>query len=155
MEYRVEGTVKETLFRLEQIHTETDKFKSKGNMDKQVMTTDFFEKQNVIYNSIALRRKELMGIAILSVILYHWFSWCKYGYLDMFHYLYIGVDVFLLLSGFGLCFSYNKCNLPRFYRRRLLRVFPLFVVFNLFLFLVSLKSATIIQYTIKGRFMSR
>lgn len=106
-------------------------------MDKQVMTTDFFEKQNVIYNSIALRRKELMGIAILSVILYHWFSWCKYGYLDMFHYLYIGVDVFLLLSGFGLCFSYNKCNLPRFYRRRLLRVFPLFVVFNLFLFLVS------------------
>lgn len=44
---------------------------------------------------------------------------------------YIGVDIFLLLSGFGLCYSYDKYNLKEFYIRRFSRILPLFIIMKL------------------------
>ena len=75
-------------------------------------------------------RSELMGIATIMILLGHSVfygqGFVDYGiFQDLFTLGYSGVDIFLFLSGFGLVFSMN------------------------------LKSATIIQYTIKGRFMSR
>lgn len=44
----------------------------------------------------------------------------------MFRYGYFGVDVFMMLSGFGLCRSYESNGLSVFYKRRLTRLLPLY-----------------------------
>ena len=80
-----------------------------------------------IYNTIIDRRKELMGIAILMVLLYHLCCWPQWNNpLRIFGHWYIGVDIFLVLSGFGLCFSYEKYNIKTFYYHRLIRIIPLY-----------------------------
>lgn len=41
---------------------------------------------------------------------------------------FVGVDIFFFFSAFGLCFSYNKNSVISFYCNRLIRIFPLFIV---------------------------
>lgn len=41
---------------------------------------------------------------------------------------YVGVDIFLFLSGFGLTYSYKKNNLLSFYKHRLIRLYPLYLI---------------------------
>lgn len=84
-------------------------------------------------------RHSLMGFSILWVILFHF---CLYGNLLRFAPLnllfgkgYLGVDVFFLLSSYGLCHSFTKNSIPEFYRNRFFRLFP---VYPLFLFLLLL-----------------
>lgn len=69
-------------------------------------------------------RTELMGMAILWVILYH--SKLQVPFLNFFINIgYGGVDVFLFLSGYGLYFSYYKNNnVLAFLKKRWLRIFP-------------------------------
>lgn len=65
-------------------------------------------------------RTEVMGIAMLMVLLYHFkTSWFYPGFL--------GVDIFLFLSGFGLCRSYEQNSLSTFYKRRMTRILPLYI----------------------------
>lgn len=76
-------------------------------------------------------RNELMGIATLWIVLLHstiWFSFFPAAYLKMTG--YCGVDCFLLLSAMGLYFSWQKGNhnIGSFYRRRLLRIFPAYLI---------------------------
>lgn len=40
---------------------------------------------------------------------------------------FMGVDVFLIISAYGLCHAFKKYDLKTFYRRRVLRIFPLYV----------------------------
>lgn len=82
-------------------------------------------------SNISLYRSELMGFAILWVILYHsgfaetflfanylsTFSWAGFG----------GVDIFMMLSGFGLTFSVcKKRNVKAFYISRIMRIYPIY-----------------------------
>jgi peptidoglycan/LPS O-acetylase OafA/YrhL len=80
-------------------------------------------------------RNHLMGIAILLVLLWHLIC----GYLS-YHpnplYLlnqigYLGVDIFVFLSGFGLTCGYlkRKLDLKRYYVRRILRIYLLYWFF--------------------------
>lgn len=74
-----------------------------------------------------------MGIAILLVTFYHLYCvGLRPLYMHAFRIGYIGVDIFILLSGFGLCYSYNKNDLQSFYRKRFLRIYPLYFVSALF-----------------------
>lgn len=73
------------------------------------------------------KRTELMGIAIVMVLLYHLYSICSINSLNMFRHWYAGVDLFMALSGWGLCYSYKKHSLPNFYLRRLFRILPLYI----------------------------
>lgn len=75
-----------------------------------------------------------MGVAILWVILFHCISFyelipssnllpffCRIGY--------GGVDIFLLLSGFGLYYaSLKKESIGRFYFKRFIRIMPTFII---------------------------
>ena len=85
-------------------------------------------------------RSELMGIATLWVVLYHYRSYAP----DFLNYLsatgYAGVDIFFFLSGFGLTIGWLKglmkpsSPLQRttsFYQRRLLRTFPTLFLLSL------------------------
>lgn len=85
-------------------------------------------------------------IAILSVILYHYFSrWIpplndislypygdKYNY---FHFGYLGVHFFLIISGFVISFTLTKCSsLGIFLKRRFIRLFPTMVIISIITF---------------------
>ncbi len=77
-----------------------------------------------------LSRKQLYsGIAILMVILYHLMSLdeLQTKALAVLYPGFLGVDIFFLLSGYGLCYSYNNNPLNHFYRRRMKRIVPLFI----------------------------
>ena len=75
--------------------------------------------------NISRYRGELMGAAMLFVILFH----VGLPREDMFFGLRrmgnIGVDIFLFLSGMGLWFSWTKRpSLSHFFTRRFLRIYP-------------------------------
>lgn len=85
------------------------------------------------------RRTEWMGMAILMVVLYH--LQCRLSlapYTDVFKYWFFGVDIFIFLSGYGLCYSYEKNTIHRFYKNRLFRILPLYFVQMILLQIINL-----------------
>ena len=79
--------------------------------------------------SISRYRSELMGAAMLFIILFH----VDLARSDMFYGLRrcgnVGVDMFLFLSGVGLWFSWTKTpSLRHFFSRRYLRIYPAWLV---------------------------
>lgn len=81
-------------------------------------------------------RNYWMGLSIIWIILLH-----SYQNLDC-EWLKIiaghggrGVDVFFILSTFGLCFSYEKNNIWKYYGNRFKRLFPIYIVYLILLFL--------------------
>ena len=87
--------------------------------------------QNTNWTLLSRYRGELMGAATLWIILLHstiWFSLFPLAYVKMTG--YCGVDCFLLLSAVGLYFSWHNSdrNVLNFYRRRLLRIYPSYLI---------------------------
>ena len=85
-----------------------------------------------------------MGIAMLWVIGYHlWLHDIDYYdnqfklFSHIFKFGYVGVDVFFFLSAYGLCHSYSQNDLKTFYFRRFVRIFPLFIVYYSFRFIIG------------------
>lgn len=75
-------------------------------------------------------RIELLGLGMMLIIFFH-SSIEIPSYLSPLKFLqfmgYVGVEVFFLLSGVGLIYSYTKKpDLKTFFRKRLLRVLPVF-----------------------------
>ena len=78
--------------------------------------------------------------------------WCG----ALWHIINNAVPLFIMLSG-ALLLGKQE-SISSFFKKRLTRVLIPFVVWTILLGVMlffNLKSATIIQYTIKGRFMSR
>ena len=93
-----------------------------------------------INQEISNNRCFLMGIAMLSIMLFHqgWI-WGWNPFFAFFHFFgNWGVDIFLFVSGFGLYYSLNKDgNIASFYKRRLLRMLPICLVCGLFRYIVD------------------
>lgn len=71
-------------------------------------------------------RTELMCIAICGIIFYHLaFHGIPIGRLNI---GYAGVDIFMLLSGFGVAHSLSHNSLKQFYINRARRILPLWVL---------------------------
>lgn len=82
---------------------------------------------------ISVYRSELMGWAILWIMMLHFtFTQIKpFGFIAQ--YGFAGVEIFMLVSGYGLYFSLEKdSHLLRFYKKRLLRIFPTYYLLGLF-----------------------
>lgn len=82
------------------------------------------------YKLISTYRTQLMGLAILWVMLYH--STLNLSSIpvvgEIQAYGYGGVDIFLLLSGLGLYYAYRKnTGSLTFYQRRLQRILPTYL----------------------------
>lgn len=106
--------------------------------------------------NIAKYRTELMGVAILWVILFHLPDLTKnVSFLDSFVMFiqsigYAGVDIFFFLSGFGLTFGWQikQYKISEFYQRRLLRIVP---TYWLWMFLLCIGQITITKdFKIRG-----
>lgn len=67
------------------------------------------------------------GVAILMVMLYHQ---PPEGLVKGIYFYpgFAGVDIFLLFSGLGLCYSINKYSVLQFYKRRLVRILPMLIL---------------------------
>lgn len=71
-------------------------------------------------------RTELMGIACIYIMMFH--NICDWPNVlkpieILFSYGNVGVDIFLLLSGVGLCYSYREhSSLSSFYKKRFVRL---------------------------------
>ena len=76
---------------------------------------------------ISGNRLYLMGWAILFVLLYHFFGCTRNIFGDL-NIGYVGVDIFLFLSGYGLTNSFRKNKWYVFYERRMKRLYPLYVL---------------------------
>lgn len=98
-------------------------------------------KERIHLVSISKYRNVLFGIAIISIMIHHW---CENyvavydsGLLWMLAEVYVlligsvGVEIFLFLSGVGLCYSLKKDeSINRFYRRRLIRILPVYLIWG-------------------------
>jgi peptidoglycan/LPS O-acetylase OafA/YrhL len=82
-------------------------------------------------NNIFDNRLMFFRIAILLILLYHQ---PEEGLIKGVYFYpgFVGVDVFLFFSGYGLCFSYSKYSLYDYYKRRIKRILPLYLVLALF-----------------------
>lgn len=81
------------------------------------------------FGLISKYRGELMGLAIVFIVLFH----VPLGRASEFYGLYrmgnIGVDIFFFLSGMGLWFAWQKNpSTGRFLRRRFVRIYPSWLV---------------------------
>lgn len=86
-----------------------------------------------INSAIKQHRTALMGVAMLMVIVYHSFCWV-YNPLGRANIGFAGVDIFMFLSGLGLCFSFQKNTPSGFYKKRFVRVYPLYIIGVLFVY---------------------
>ncbi len=89
----------------------------------------------------------LRGLAILLVVVYH-----NFGFINVFFFGWLGVDLFFVLSGFLITDILlktvgNKNYLRNFYMRRVLRIFPLYYI-CLILFLIVLPRLNL-QFDVK------
>ena len=94
---------------------------------------------------ISGNRSYLMGWAILFVLLYHFFGCTRNIFGDL-NIGYVGVDIFLFLSGYGLTNSFRKNKWYVFYMRRMKRLYPLY--FLLVMVLTILKQDNSISHII-------
>lgn len=82
---------------------------------------------------ISTFRSELMGWSILWIMMLHFtFTQIKpLGFVAQ--YGFAGVDIFMLVSGFGLyCSLQSNNNILHFYKKRLLRIFPTYYFLGIF-----------------------
>lgn len=80
----------------------------------------------MVYNELLSKhRVAIMGGAILLIMLFHQ-EFLKDGLpIEWLHHLgYIGVEIFLLLSGFGIATSLERNRTGIFYRNRIVRILP-------------------------------
>lgn len=89
-------------------------------------------------NLIGKYRSQLMGIAILWVMLYHLPT--AFPSFPLLHRIkdmgYGGVDIFMFLSGFGIFYSLkSSLSTKEFYQKRLIRILPYYLPIVLFFYL--------------------
>lgn len=97
-------------------------------------------------NDISTYRSELMGWAILWIMMLHFgfYRIAPLGFIAQ--YGYAGVDIFMFVSGFGIFFSLNKpSQLLDFYRRRFIRIFPSYYLIGLITSFILFHD-TVVQY---------
>lgn len=98
-------------------------------------------KESMAIQNISKYRKELMGIAIIGVMVNHWMHWVSISEGIAFLILskidnWIFTPGLLLLSGFGLYYSLSKnSDILSFYKRRLNRLYLPFVILSIPLYL--------------------
>lgn len=92
-------------------------------------------------SDISKYRSELMGWAIVWIMMLH-FTFTQINPLGFLaQYGFAGVDIFMMVSGLGLFFSIDKNkSIGRYYKRRILRIFPTYYILGVFVSFFYLKT---------------
>ena len=85
------------------------------------------------FGLISKYRSQLMGVAILFVVIFHSSIIHVNSFIDMICFIGdMGVDIFFLISGFGMYYAYIKRpSIFNFYLKRIIRIVPAWFVVNL------------------------
>lgn len=84
-------------------------------------------------------RPYIMGVSIIAIILYHLSLfgtryWETPGLCNsIFDNGYVGVDFFLFLSVYGICYSYEHNTIGEYYKRRFKRLLPMWIFAYIFI----------------------
>lgn len=85
----------------------------------------------------------LMGIATIFIVFLHAHSFAKDSsailhkiILFVFQKGDIGVNLFFLLSAYGLCYSYNNSTIKSYYIKRFKRLMPMLLIYCIFHFII-------------------
>jgi len=90
-----------------------------------------------IYRSITSNKLFFSGVAITGILLSHLIGVDQeHLFWRIFYPGFVGVDIFLFYSGYGLCRSLENNTLKTFYTRRLRRIYPMLVLFTVLSYLV-------------------
>lgn len=84
------------------------------------------EEYQSVVKTVISNRNVFMGIAIVMVVLYHYNTGLSFQ--KLFYPGFLGVDIFLFFSGYGLCRSYETHSLQDFYKRRFTGILPMFLL---------------------------
>jgi peptidoglycan/LPS O-acetylase OafA/YrhL len=85
-----------------------------------------------IYRSITSNKLFFSGVAISGIILSHFIGVDReHLFWSVFYPGFVGVDIFLFYSGYGLCRSLENNTLKTFYMRRLKRIYPMLALFTM------------------------
>jgi len=89
-----------------------------------------------MYQYLSKYRTNIMGMAALWVMIFHssiaGIDVKAAGVFSIIKNMgYIGVDIFIFLSGVGIYFSLEKSTISVFYKKRLLRILPYYLIFML------------------------
>ena len=88
----------------------------KRNVDNKIGIIDS-RLSNTLYNMISHYRVYIMGISIIWVALYHcWFKMEMQPLKYIKQTGFIGVDLFFIISGFGIAHSLEKNKLKTYYK---------------------------------------
>ena len=78
--------------------------------------------------SLSEKRTEIMGVAMLMVIAYHFALHFGLYHSPLIVRGDVGVDIFFFLSGYGCCFSASKHASRVFYTNRIKRIMPIYLI---------------------------
>lgn len=102
---------------------------------------------DIHWSDISKNRSQLMGLAILFVLLFHVGLPREDAFWGLRRIGNIGVDIFLFLSGIGLWFSWTKTpNLLKFYSRRFLRIYPVWLILSMAYYVPDYLSPNLVQH---------
>lgn len=81
-------------------------------------------------------RKQYMGLAILWIIGYHFYI-VQQSFFDnnfpiyrfLFRNGFVGVDIFFILSAYGLCHSWEKSTIKNYAKKRFIKIMPIYILF--------------------------
>lgn len=88
-------------------------------------------------------------VAALMIFFFHYgsrFTWFSGNSISFFHQLFLGVQVFFVLSGFIICYTYfeeasiSKAFFKKYFIRRFARIYPLYLVMTVLTFLIIYKN---------------
>lgn len=93
------------------------------------------EESRLLLSISKRNRFYFMGLSILAIVVghlilmgdrlgYHPILPIKYDPTTLFY----GVDLFLYVSAFGLCYSFNSNSLYEYYYRRVRKIYPLYII---------------------------
>lgn len=83
---------------------------------------------NNIDINIDTHRHWFMGVAMVLIVLFHLCSVWDSGFTLPFRRGFIGVDIFLLFSSYGLCYSWARTSWEGYFYKRVIRILPCFVL---------------------------
>lgn len=97
---------------------------------------------------LSRNRTFIMGVAIISVMLFHQ-GWLHSYFFKFFCFLgHFGVDIFFFVSGFGIVYSLKKSDIFSFYKRRIKRIFPPLVLFGVTKYLLAKNVSLFSNYVV-------
>ena len=83
---------------------------------------------NSMLGKLSEKRTEIMGLAMLMVIMYHFALHFGFYHSPIIIRGDIGVDLFFFLSGYGCAFSVCKHTTKEFYVNRIKRIVPIYLI---------------------------